>query len=139
MRDVPASNRSVAIFLIGLLAIALGALLVALALLRDAEADFSGAAAGIAAGALSVAASFFAVRGRIGGSNLRFMRAFFAGLLIRVLVLGLAGLAVREFTGWSLNRMLIAVGLSYPLYLMLEGWVLSRALPGRPDATQRED
>ena len=122
-------KSSTASFLISLLVLALAALLLAFAMLRGRPEDLAGAGAGIAAGALSVTTSFFVVRGRLGGSNLRFLRAFFAGLLVRVLVLVAAGLLVRELTDWSLRHLLIAVGLSYPLYLMLEGWVLSRSLP----------
>lgn len=125
-------NRLVITFLAGLLAIAAAALLVGdLMIGEGAPGEFPGAAAGIIAAALSALASFFPVRAALGGSNIRFMRVFFSGLLIRALILAAAALIVRYQLEWSLRHYLIAVGLSYPLYVIVEGWVLSRELPVR--------
>jgi len=125
-------NRLVISFLLGLVAIAAAALLVGDLLIGEGEpGEFPGAAAGIIAAALSAVASFFPVRAALGASNIRFMRIFFTGLLIRALMLAAVALVVRYRLDWSLRHYLIAVGLSYPLYVMLEGWVLSRELPVR--------
>ena len=125
-------NREVASFLIGLAVIAAFGILLARVMIGDGAAgELPGATAGILAAGLSAAASFFPLRGALKASNLRFMRTFFMGLLLRVLFLAAAGLLVRFQGDWSLRHWLIAVGLSYPLYVILEGWILSRELPER--------
>ncbi len=125
-------NRDVASFLIGLAVIAAaGILLAGIMMAEGAPGELSGARVGILAAGLSAAVSFFPLRGALSASNLRFMRTFFMGLLLRVLFLAAAGLLVRFQGDWSLRHFLIAVGLSYPLYVILEGWMLSRELPER--------
>ncbi len=125
-------NREVASFLIGLVVIAAGGMLLAGMMIGEGAAgELSGARAGILAAGLSAAASFFPLRGALGASNLRFMRTFLIGFMLRVLFLAAAGLLVRFQGDWSLRHWLIAVGLSYPLYMILEGLILSRELPER--------
>lgn len=123
---------SVTRFLLGVLIVMALSFAAALPLTSDAGAGArAGAAAGIAAGALSAAVSFFPVRRALSANDVRFMRAFLVGFVLRFLFLGLVGLSVHYLVSWSFHHYLVAVGLSYPFYMMLEGWALSRQVPGR--------
>ncbi len=86
------------------------------------------ALSGIGAGAASTALSFLILERSLRASNLKFLKAFFSGILIRFVVLAAAGLLIWSNAGWSLRLYLLAVGLSYPPMLFLEGWTLSRRL-----------
>jgi hypothetical protein len=86
------------------------------------------ALSGIAAGGASTALSFLVLERSLRASNLKFLKAFFLGILIRVAMLAVVGLLVWGNGGWSLKLYLLAVGLSYPFLLLLEGWQLSQQL-----------
>lgn len=112
----------------GLLVIALLALRL---LLADEPARRDGASAGLIAVLLAVATSFLLLRRALPGAHLGFLRAYFMGLLLRVLLLATIGFAVWGATDWDLRAFLVAVALSYPFALALEGWQLSREALGR--------
>jgi hypothetical protein len=82
--------------------------------------------AGLGAVAVAVGASLVPLRRRLAGSTLSFLRAYFLGMLLRVAVLGLIGLLVWRATDWELRAYLVAVALSYPAAMAIEGWLLSR-------------
>ena len=88
------------------------------------------ALAGIGAGAASTALSFLILERSLRASHLKFLRAFFQGILVRAGVLAAAGLLIWGSDGYSLRFFLLALGLSYPFFLFLEGWQLSRELTG---------
>lgn len=117
--------------LAGLSGLLLIALLALRLLLADEPARREGASAGVAGVLLAVATSFLLLRRALRGTSLGFLRAYFMGLLLRVLLLATIGLAVWGATDWDLRAFLVAVALSYPFAIALEGWVLSREAPGR--------
>lgn len=117
--------------LAGLSGLLLIALLAVRLLLADEPSRREGASAGLLAVLIAIAASFLLLRRALRGSHLGFLRAYFAGMLLRVLLLAGIGLAIRGATDWDLRAFLIAVALSYPFAIALEGWVLSRETPRR--------
>jgi len=121
-------KRPVGIFLAGLLILLLVGLLLTNALAGTGKA---GGAAGVLASVLAALLSFFPLRRGLRGSNQGFLKAYFWGLVLRFTLLALVGLGVWRLTQWNLRAYLTAVALSYPLIMALEGWALSRELPGR--------
>lgn len=117
--------------LVGLSGLPLIALLALRLLLADAPARRDGASAGLIAVLLAVVTSLLLLRRALRGANLGFLRAYFMGLLLRLLLLATFGLVVWGATDWDLRAFLVAVALSYPFAIALEGWVLSREAPGR--------
>jgi hypothetical protein len=119
---------------IGLLAL-LGLLLIALLIARSVLADDAlrrdGVSAGLGAVAIAVAASLIPLRRKSSGSNLGFLQAYFMGMLLRLALLALIGLGVWSATDWDLHAWLVAVALSYPLAMVIEGWALSREFAHR--------
>lgn len=130
-------KRPVGIFLAGLLVLLLIGLLLIRALAGPESADRAGGVAGLVAGAVAALLSFFPLRRGLRGSNQGFLKAYFGGLVLRFALLALVAAGVWRLTQWNLRAYLTAVALSYPLIMALEGWVLSRELPGRADRGRR--
>jgi len=124
----------------GLAALLLIALVAVRLLLAAEPARRDGASAGLIAVLLAVATSFLLLRQALRGASLSFLRAYFMGLLLRVLLLATLGLAVWGATDWELRAFLVAVALSYPFAIALEAWALSREAqrraPGKTGARQ---
>jgi hypothetical protein len=124
-------RRPAGIALVALLGLLTIALLVARAAMAEDAARRDGVSAGLAAVAGAALLSFLLLRRRLAGSNLAFLQAYFAGMLLRLVLLALIGLVVWGGTDWDLRAWLAAVGLSYPLAMAIEGWALSREFARR--------
>ncbi len=126
---------------IGFLVLA-GLLLIALLVSRMLWAEDpprrDGVSAGLGAVVVAVAASLIPLRRRLSGTNLSFLQAYFAGMLLRIALLALIGLGVWRATDWDLRAWLIAVALSYPLAMAIEGWALSREFARREPPARNE-
>ena len=125
-------SRPVGIFLAWLLPLALISLLLAAWWLSFRFGpELSASAVGIGAGAVGAALSYILSRRTLDSSQLTFLRAYFGGLALRFVLLALAGFAVWGLARWSLKHYLIAVALTYPFFLIVEAWRLSRDLASR--------
>ena len=123
-------------FAIGLSSLTLlFALIAALWLASRGGKALPGALAGVAASAGSAGISYGLMTSVLRSSNLGFLRAHFAGMLLRILLLAMAGLLVWKLLDWSGFHFLIAVAATYPFFLFLEAWQLSRRL-SRPQSAE---
>jgi hypothetical protein len=129
-------RRPAGIGLVALLGLLLIALLSARAVLAQDAPRRDGVSAGLAAVAIAVAAGLIPLRRKHTGSSLAFLQAYFTGMLLRIVLLTLIGVGVWGATDWDLRAYLVAVALSYPLAMAIEGWALSREFARREPAAR---
>jgi hypothetical protein len=129
-------RRPAGIGLLALLSLLVIALFVARAMLAEDASRRNAVSAGLGAVALAVAVGCVPLRRKSAGSPLGFLQAYFLGMLVRIGLLALAGLGVWGATDWDLRAFLVAVALSYPLAMAIEGWALSREFARQPPATR---
>ncbi|MCP4547946.1 MAG: hypothetical protein GY835_15895 [bacterium] len=87
-----------------------------------------GSWAGIGVAVASVAVSFYQLKRSLSAAHLVFFRAFVFSMALRVLMIATASLLVWQTTNWDLRQYLILLGLTYPLFLMIEAYFLWRML-----------
>lgn len=116
------SKRTIAVFLLWLLALVAVMGLAASWILGDGRGDLEAVIAAIVFGAGLALVSFLLILRSLGASQQAFNKIFFGGIALRAALILAAVFSVWKWSPWNFETFLVALAITYPLFLVLEAW-----------------